>query len=111
GEAAAKVQARGAHPVLGDLMQPASWRAAAAAADGSIHAAAQPRARARQVDEIAVGVLTSLPPKDQRFLIYTSGIWVLGPAPSPVDESAPLNPVELVSWRPAHEQRILETAA
>jgi nucleoside-diphosphate-sugar epimerase len=111
GEAAAKVQARGAHPVLGDLMQPASWRAAAAAADGSIHTAAQSGARARQVDEIAVGVLTSLPAKDQRFLIYTSGIWVLGPAPSPVDESAPLNPVELVSWRPAHEQRILETAA
>ena len=100
-EGAAKVQARGAQPVLGDLMQPASWRAAAAAADGSIHAAAQSGARARQVDEIAVGVLTSLPPKNQRFLIYTSGIWVLGPAPAPTDESAPLNPAEIVSWRPA----------
>jgi nucleoside-diphosphate-sugar epimerase len=110
-EGAARVQARGATPVLGDLLQPASWQDAAAAADGSIHAAAQSGAKARQADEIAVGVFTSLPPKDKRFLIYTSGVWVLGPAPSPVDETAPLNPVEIVSWRPAHEQRILETAS
>jgi nucleoside-diphosphate-sugar epimerase len=110
GEGAAKVQARGATPVLGDLMQPASWRAAAAAADGAIHTAVESGARARPVDETAVGVLTSLPTKD-RFLIYTSGIWVLGPAPAPVDETAPLNPIELVSWRPAHEKRILDSVS
>jgi len=110
-EGAAKVQARGATPVLGDLLQPASWRQAAAAADGSIHAAAQPGARPWKADETAIDVLTSLPPKDNRFLIYTSGIWVLGPAPSPVDESAPLNPIGIVSWRPAHEKRILDAAS
>ncbi len=110
-EGAAKVQARGATPVLGDLMQPASWRDAAAAADGSIHAAAQSGAKARQADEVAVDALTSLPPKDNRFLIYTSGVWVLGPAPVPADETAPLNPIEIVSWRPAHERRILDTAS
>jgi nucleoside-diphosphate-sugar epimerase len=110
-EGVAAVQARGAHAVLGDLSQPASWRGAAAAADGSIHAAAQSGARVRQVDELAVGVLTSLPAKAKRFLIYTSGIWVLGPAPAPVDETAPLNPMEIVAWRPAHEQRILDTAS
>lgn len=110
-EGAARVQARGATPVLGDLLQPASWQDAAAAADGVIHAAAQSGAKARQADEIAVDVLTALPPKASRFLIYTSGIWVLGPALSPVDETAPVNPIEIVSWRPAHEQRILETAS
>ena len=110
-EAAARVQSRGATPVLGDLMQPASWRDAAAAADGTIHAAAQSGARARELDDMAIGVLTSLPEKANRFLIYTSGIWVLGPAPAPVDETAPLNPIEIVSWRPAHEQRVLDTAA
>jgi nucleoside-diphosphate-sugar epimerase len=110
-EGAAKVQARGAHPVIGELLQPASWRDAAAAADGSIHAAAQSGARARAADEAAVDVLTALPPKNNRFLIYTSGIWVLGPAPTPVDESAPVNPMEIVSWRPAHEKRILDTAS
>lgn len=110
-EGAAKVQARGATPLIGDLMQPASWRAAAAAADGAIHTAAESGAKARAVDETAVGVLISLPAKDTRFLIYTSGVWVLGPAPAPVDETAPLNPIEIVSWRPAHEKRILDSAA
>ncbi len=110
-EGAAKVQARGGHPVIGDLLQPASWRDAAAAADGSIHAAAQPGARARAADEAAVDVLTALPPKNNRFLIYTSGIWVLGPAPTPVDENAPVNPMEIVSWRPGHEKRILDTVS
>ena len=110
-EGAARVQARGATPVLGDLLQPASWRDAAAAADGSIHAAAQSGAKARQADEVAIDALTSLPPKENRFLIYTSGIWVLGPSATPADETAPLNPIEMVSWRPAHEERILDTAS
>ena len=110
-EGAAKVQARGATPVLGDLLQPSSWRDAAAAADGSIHAAAHSGPKGREADEIAVEVLTTLPPKEHRFLIYTSGIWVLGPSPVPADETAPLNPMEIVSWRPAHEQRVLDTAS
>ena len=109
-EGAARVQGRGAQPVLGDLMQPATWRDAAAAADGSVHAAADQGVKARELDAIAVDTLTKLPPKAGRFLVYTSGIWVLGPAPSPIDETAPVNPIEIVSWRPAHEDRVLELA-
>lgn len=110
-EAAARVQARGANPVLGNLLQSATWRDAAAAADGAIHAATEYGPRVREIDAAAIDVLTSLPPKDARFLIYTSGIWVLGPAPKPVDETAPLNPLEIVAWRPAHEQRVLDAAS
>jgi len=110
-EAAARVQARGARPVLGDLMQVATWRDAAAAADGAIHAAADSGAKARDLDRLAVETLTALPAKAGRFLVYTSGIWVLGAAPTPVDETAPTNPIEIVAWRPAHEQRVLESAA
>ena len=110
-EGAARVQARGAHPVLGDLLQTASWRDAAAAADGSVHAAIEYGPRAKTIDEAAVDTLTRLPQKDGRFLIYTSGIWVLGPAPSAVDETAPLNPLEIVAWRPPHEKRVLDSAA
>jgi nucleoside-diphosphate-sugar epimerase len=109
-EGAARVQARGAQPVLGDLMQPATWRDAAAAADGSVHAAAEQAVKARTADATAVDTLTALPEKNGRFLIYTSGIWVLGAAPSPIDESAPTNPIEIVAWRPAHENRVLEAA-
>jgi nucleoside-diphosphate-sugar epimerase len=110
-QAAGRVQARGARPVLGDVLNTTSWRDAAAAADGVVHAAAESGARQRRVDETAVNVMATLPPKENRFLIYTSGVWALGPASSPVDERAPLNPPELVSWRPSHEQRILDTAS
>lgn len=110
-EGAARVQARGGHPVLGDILQRATWRDAAAAADGAIHAAVEYTARQQAVDAGAIDGLISLPEKAGRFLIYTSGIWVLGPAPDPVDETAPVNPIEIVAWRPAHEQRVLAAAS
>jgi nucleoside-diphosphate-sugar epimerase len=110
-EGAARVEARGAHAILGDILKPASWRDAAAAADGAVHAAVDYSARQREVDAAAIDVLLTLPKRAGRFLVYTSGIWVLGAAPQPIDENAPLNPIELVSWRPAHEQRVLASAA
>ena len=57
-EGASRVQARGATPILGDLMQPASWRDAAAAADGAVHAAVEYGARQAQFDATAVDPLT-----------------------------------------------------
>ncbi len=110
-QGAAVVQARGAAPVLGDVLDPSSWRDAAAAADVAIHAATEYGPRVRQVDEAAVNTLAALPRRNGRVIIYTSGVWVLGSAPAPVDERATLNPLELVAWRPAHEQRILDTAS
>ena len=44
------------------------------------------------------------------MLIYTSGIWVLGPTPEPAAEDAPLNPAAIVTFRPAHEQMVLSAA-
>jgi nucleoside-diphosphate-sugar epimerase len=110
-EGAAQVQARGGQPVLGDLLNGASWHDAAASADVIVHTANDHTARRREADAATIDGLTSLPPREGRALIYTSGIWVLGPAPDPIDESAPVNPIELVSWRPAHELRVLATAA
>lgn len=109
-EGAARVQARGAQPVFGDLMQPETWRDVAAAANGAVHTAAEGGVKARDLDALAIDTLIRLPAKDGRFFVYTSGIWVLGPAPSPVDETAPTNPIEIVAWRPAHETRVLEAA-
>jgi nucleoside-diphosphate-sugar epimerase len=110
-EGAARVQARAGHPVLGDILQRASWRDVAAAADGAIHAAIEYGPRQVAVDAAAIDGLVSLPDTRSRFLIYTSALWVLGPAPDPVDETAPVNPIEIVSWRPEHEQRVLAAAA
>jgi nucleoside-diphosphate-sugar epimerase len=109
-EKAADVQARGAHPLLGDLSAPASYADAAAAADGSIHAAIEYSPRGPEMDATAVDTLLRMS-RGGRFMIYTSGIWVLGPCPTPVDETAPVNAAEISSWRPAHERRVLDAVA
>ena len=109
-EGAARVQARGAQAILGDLLDGKSWRDAAAAADGAIHAAVEYSGRQQKLDAAAIDGLLGLPHRSGRFLVYTSGMWVLGPAPEPVDESAPVNPIELVAWRPSHETRVLSAA-
>ena len=110
-EKAAQVRARGATPLLGNLSQPASYADAVAAADGAIHTAFEYSPRGQEVDTVAIDALLATPPRPGRFVIYTSGIWVLGPCASPVDESAALHPAELVAWRPAHERRILAAAS
>jgi len=109
-EKAERVQSRGATPVLGDASEPASYADAAAAADGVVLTAFDTSRRAVKVDAITIDTVLSTPVRPGRFIIYTSGVWVLGPAPASVDESAPLNPIEHVAWRPAHEKRILDAA-
>jgi nucleoside-diphosphate-sugar epimerase len=110
-EKAAQVQARGANPVLGDLARPETYADAAAAADGAVHTAFEYSPRGQQVDAAAIGTLTRVDGKAGRFLIYTSGVWILGSSAVPMDESAALNPAEIVRWRPEHEQRVLDAAS
>ena len=110
-EKAAEVQSRGATAVLGNLSQPATYADAVAAADGAVHTAFEYSPRGRDVDAIAIDTMLAAPAKPGRFLIYTSGIWVLGSCASPVDESAALEPAEIVAWRPSHEQRVLDAAS
>jgi nucleoside-diphosphate-sugar epimerase len=109
-EKAGVVQARGGHPVLGDLGEPATYADASAAADGVVHTAFEYSARGVEVDRAALGALLAPTKQSGRFVIYTSGIWVLGSCATPADETAPLNPIELVAWRPAHEERVLNAA-
>lgn len=115
-EKAADVQARGGHPVIGDLAQPNSWAAVAALADGSIHTAMDDSSRGQALDALALDTFLGASQRPGqasragRFFIYTSGVWVLGPAPTPVDEAAPLNPIEKSAWRVPHEQRVLAAA-
>src|SRR5262245_1375146 len=110
-EKAAQVQARGGNPVLGDLRKPATYADAAAAADGVIHMAAESGTRAAAGD--AAGLTALLTPVDRpgRFIIYTSGVWVLGASTTAADERAPVNPAATVTWRPEHEQRVLDAVA
>ena len=105
-EKAERVQARGATPVLGDASNPATYADAAAAADGLVLAAFDSSRNGVEVDARTIQAVLSTPVRPGRFVVYTSGVWILGPSPAPADERAPVNPVEHVAWRPAHERKI-----
>src|SRR5687767_8189604 len=117
---AARVAARGAHPVIGNLAQADSYRAAADSQDGYIHTAFDGASgRGPTVDRVAVETLITAATRSgtggsaapsSRFIIYTSGVWVLGRTPHAASEDAPLNPIPHVSWRPEHENLVLKTA-
>jgi nucleoside-diphosphate-sugar epimerase len=112
-----RIKSWGALPVVGNLAEPESYRAAAEGHDGYIHAAYDSTSNnGPAIDRAAIDVIMAAakatPPaasgaSGKRFIIYTSGVWVLGPAPEPVTEDAPVNPVSLVAWRPPHEQLVL----
>jgi len=87
--------------VSGDLHSLPSLRAQLESYDCFIHAAAAPSERA-ELDRIAVDTFTALGP----HFLYTSGVWVLGNTDSAHEGSA-VNPLPLVAWRPAHEERVL----
>jgi nucleoside-diphosphate-sugar epimerase len=110
-EKAAQVQARGAHPVVGDLADQKSYAGVLAVADGAVHAAFEYSARGPEVDALALDAMLAPAEPSNRFFLYTSGVWVLGPGSSPMDEDAPLNPAEISAWRPAHERRVLDAAS
>ena len=115
-EKAERVARRSVQPVIGDLSKPKSYAAAAEACDGIIHAAFEYSKRGQAVDRDAIETLLGAARRKtaaghNSFLIYTSGIWVLGKTTSPADEDAPVNPTSLVAWRPPHEKMVLEGGA
>jgi nucleoside-diphosphate-sugar epimerase len=116
-EKAARVASRGARPVVGNLAEPESYRAAAEAQDGYIHTAYDGASgRGPVVERKALETIISAAKRPRtagpsapqmRFVIFTSASWVLGRTSEPASESAPLNPIQHVSWRPDHEQYVL----
>ena len=116
---AARIKARGGHPVVGNLAEPESYRAAAEGHDGYIHTAYDSTSNnGPMIDRTALDVFVPAAKQQadrsagqgKRFIVYTSGVWVLGPAPEPVTEDSAVNPVSLVAWRPPHEQLVLTAA-
>ncbi len=119
-EKARRVKARGGHPVVGNLADPESFRGSADAQDGYVHAAFDyasgkgPAIERAALDTIIAAAKrprtagSTAPAK--RFVIYTSGVWILGRTPEPASEDAPMNPIAMASFRPAHEKLVLEAA-
>jgi nucleoside-diphosphate-sugar epimerase len=112
-EKAALVAAAGAQPLIGDLGRPESYRQAAEEHDGIILAGFESGPRGVEIDRLAIETLAGAARAiaargDRAFLIYTSGIWVLGEPGEPATESTMLDPAPHVTWRPGHEQAILQ---
>jgi nucleoside-diphosphate-sugar epimerase len=119
-EKARRVAKRGAHPVIGNLAEPDSYRGSADGQDGYVHAAFDTSSgRGPAIEQAALETIIAAARRPRtggatapasRFVIYTSGVWILGKTPEPATEDAPVNPITLSAFRPAHEQLVLEAA-
>ncbi len=107
-DAAARALAElGAEPVRGELRDLDTLRGAARDADAVVHCAFEYSPEAVAVEQAALtALLDALRPG--RAFVYTSGCWVYGSrGDAVVAEDAPLSPLALVAWRPAHEGLVL----
>jgi len=112
---ASRLRARGVGSVkalVADLGNGAAWTSAVAGHDVCIHTAFDGSARAVDIDRSTIDALLSGARKTaaggtNTCVIYTSGVWILGSTTAPVDETAHVNPTDMVAFRPAHESAIL----
>lgn len=116
-EKAARLNARGVTTVAGELGTPNTFDKVLAETDAAIHTAFESSPRGIEKDREAIEtLLRALDPAaastgTRPTFIYTSGVWVLGNTTKPADEDTPLDPVDHVNWRPAHEQLVLDAGA
>jgi nucleoside-diphosphate-sugar epimerase len=105
----------GIDAVVGDLSNPASYIAAAAPCDALVHTAFESSARGASVDRVAVEALMDVAARvtaagRRVAVIYTSSASVLGNVDVAASEDAAPQPPAGLSWRPAHEMAVLESA-
>lgn len=106
----------GVDAVIGDLSNPASYIAAAASCDTLVHTAFESTPRAASVDRVAIEALMDVAARvtaagRRVTVVYTSSVSILGQTRGgPADEAATPDPPAALSWRPAHESAVLESA-
>jgi nucleoside-diphosphate-sugar epimerase len=106
---------RGVETIIGELTRPVKYAAAAEACDVLVHAAYESSKRGPKVDRQAIDTLLGIASRRAAAghpvcVIYTSAIWVLGPTQGRATEDWTPSPTAHVSWRPDHEQVILDAA-
>jgi nucleoside-diphosphate-sugar epimerase len=102
-----KLKALGVHPVAGSLGDRDILREMTHDADAVIHCAFEPSPQGAELDATALDAMLAAIHADHEAFIYTSGVWVYGDTGGEeIDESAPLNPIPLVAWRPSHERKV-----
>lgn len=107
-DAARKLTAKGVTPHPGDITTPATLADAARSADAVIHTGTTNNG---DLDRQGVAAMLDALRGSNKPLIYTSGVWVLGDTGGrAVDETAELQPLPMVAWRPGVERMVLDTA-
>jgi nucleoside-diphosphate-sugar epimerase len=106
-EKAAKIEALGATPVIGDITDRELLTEQAIASDGVIHLASPGDASSRDADDAVVtAVLAGLEGSDKRY-VHTGGVWVWG-SNADITEDSPRNAPAITAWRWEIEKRVLE---
>lgn len=109
---ASRIEALGARAVVGDLHDSEPLRAELDTVDALVHVAAEESDSRAEMDRAAVDALIEAASRRPSTLVYTSGCFVLGETgDEPADEAASTDGApEIVAWRTAHEQRVLNAA-
>lgn len=109
-EKVAALEARGTTALLAELGTPKRYMTAALEADVIIHTAMEYSPRGVALErEWLDSLLPALSDSGSaKTFVYTSGVWVVGPAPTPADETVPLAPAEQSAWRVPHEALVVE---
>jgi nucleoside-diphosphate-sugar epimerase len=98
----------GATGVIGDLFDSAWLASELRNHDGLVHTAAGSDERDPALnDAVIAAALDAFAGTDKPF-VHTGGIWTYGSGDSLVETGTP-NPPAITSWRPAGEQRVLES--
>jgi len=97
-------------PVIGNMQRPESYLSIAEQCSVLIHAATEYSAERVALERLTAESLIRAGNSgaEPKTFIYTSGVWVYGDTNcQTVDETSPLNPAKLVSWRPEIEEMVL----
>ncbi len=108
---AAALERVGVRPVVGDLTDRESYAGAIKNCDVTVHAAIAtgPEHPAALDQQALEAVAHAAEDGRLRRFLYTSGFWVLGDAHGEtLDDASPVQPLELVTWRAAHEEVVMD---
>ncbi|CUI16360.1 hypothetical protein PNK_0734 [Candidatus Protochlamydia naegleriophila] len=98
-------------PVMGDLDQPDSYKQLLDNVEVAVHCAFDWLDKGIERDAKTIDTITEVFGKSSlpRTFIYTSGVWIYGSRGHQImDESSPVNPIEISKWRPIHEEKVLK---
>lgn len=98
-------------PVIGNMQNPESYREVAEHCSVLVHTASDHQNDTVALDRRTVDTFLEAGEEGPwpKTVIYTSGCWVIGDTGDGMaDETTGLDPVDMVAWRPEHEELILQ---